>query len=194
MNDMRSAIVPRSDQLNADDLIAGPITIKIRDVKIKASPEQPVSIYFDGDNDKPYKPCKSMSRCLVFLWGPDANEYVGRSLTLYRDPTAKFGGLEVGGIRISHMSDIDREQTLILTASKGSRKPYKVLPLVAKSTPAPDNATLDALTAAAGKGPDALKAAWEGLTKAQRKTHEKDLPDLKKIASAAAEASAEQFT
>jgi len=127
---MASAIIPKSDQLNADDLIAGPITVKITGVTIKPG-EQPVSIFFDGDNGKPYKCCKSMARILVSAWGADSKKYVGRSLTLYRDPTVKWAGLEVGGIRISHMSHIDEAMTMALTATKGSRKPFTVRPLKA---------------------------------------------------------------
>ena len=129
MNDMASVIVPKSDQINADDLIAGPMTITIRDVKITGGQEQPVSIFFDG-SEKAFRPCKSMSRVLVSAWGADASLYIGRSLTLYRDAEVKWGGLAVGGIRISHMSNLDGAKTLMLTATKGSRKPHKVMPLV----------------------------------------------------------------
>lgn len=131
MSDMTAAIVPKSDQMNADDLIAGPITIKISNVTIRGGQEQPVSIHYEGDNGKPYKPCKSMSRVLVAAWGADAKEYVGRSLTLYRDPTVKWAGMDVGGIRISHMSDIEGPLTMALTATKGSRKPFTVRPIEA---------------------------------------------------------------
>lgn len=128
MNDMSSVIVPKSDQINADDLISGPMDITIRDVAIRGGQEQPVSIFFEG-SDKAFRPCKSMSRVLVQGWGPDASKYVGRSLRLYRDPTVKWAGMEVGGIRISHMSHIDGEKLMMLTATKGSRKPHKVFPL-----------------------------------------------------------------
>lgn len=130
MNDMAAAIVPKSDQINADDLLATPLTIHITGVNIKPGTEQPVAISFSGDNGKPWKPCKSMSRVLVSAWGADARKYVGRSVTLYRDPAVKWAGMEVGGIRISHMSDIENPITMALTATKGSRKPYTVKPLV----------------------------------------------------------------
>lgn len=133
MDDMRGVIVPKSDQLNSDDLIAGPITVKITGVTIKAG-EQPISIHYDGDNGKPYKACKSMCRVMVTAWGPDSKKYAGRSMTLYRDPAVKWAGMEVGGIRISHMSDIDSTLTMALTATKGSRKPFTVRPLQ-KSAP-----------------------------------------------------------
>ncbi len=129
MNDMSSVIVPKSDQINADSLIAGPMTVTIREVLIRGGQEQPVSILLEG-TDLAFRPCKSMSRVLVQAWGPDARAYVGRSLTLYRDPSVKWGGLEVGGIRISHMSDIDSKMVLQLTATKGQRKPHVVMPLV----------------------------------------------------------------
>ena len=129
MNDMRAVIIPKSDQMNADDLLGGPITITVARVEIRPGTEQPVSIYFDGDNNKPYKPCKSMARVMVNCWGPDANAYVGRSMTLYCDPKVMWGGVAIGGIRISHLSHIEGTQTMALTATKGSRKPFTVKPL-----------------------------------------------------------------
>ena len=127
---MKPTIIPKSDQLNADDLLSGPITIKITDVKIKAGQEQPVSIYYEGDNGKPYKACKSMCRVMVTAWGSDAAKYIGHSLTLFCDPKVKWAGLEVGGIRISHMSDIDDSMTMALTVTRANKKPFTVKPLV----------------------------------------------------------------
>ena len=75
-------------------------------------------------------PCKSMRRVLIHNWGGNGAEYVGRNLTLYGDPDVKFGGLAVGGIRISHMRHIPKEVTMALTATKASRKPFTVQPLV----------------------------------------------------------------
>jgi hypothetical protein len=129
MKDMRVVIVPKSGQLNADDFLAGPMTITITRVDIEPGIEQPVSIYFDGDNNKPYKPCKSMARVMVHCWGPDASIYVGRSMTLFCDPEVKWGGMAVGGIRISHMSHIANTKTMALTATKGQKKPFIVKPL-----------------------------------------------------------------
>ena len=144
MNDMRATIIAKSDQLNSDDLIGGrALTITVTRVEITMA-EQPVSIYFEGDDGKPYKPGKSMRRVLVNVWGPDANAYVGRSMTLYRDDHVKFGGLEVGGIRISHMSHMNGEMTMALTATRAVRKPFTVKPLatpVARLPPPPAKGT-----------------------------------------------------
>lgn len=71
-----------------------------------------------------------MRRVLVNCWGADANLYVGRLMTLYRDEKVKFAGIDVGGIRISHLSDIKGEITLALTTTKTQRKPFTVKPLM----------------------------------------------------------------
>ena len=131
MNDMTPVIVPKSDQINADDLIAGPRTFTIEGVAINPGTEQPVQIKLASE-PRVWRPCKSMSRVLVAAWGPDASQYAGRSLTLYRDPKVKWGGMEVGGIRVSHMSHIERDMLLQLTATKGKRAPHVIKPLIAE--------------------------------------------------------------
>jgi hypothetical protein len=123
---LAETIIPKSDQLNADDLISGTITIKVTAIKGSNEPQQPVSIHYEGDNGKPYKPCKSMRRVLVSAWGANGADYVGRSMTLFRDDSVLFGGIAVGGIRISHLSHIEKDLTLALTVSRASRKPYTV--------------------------------------------------------------------
>lgn len=134
MNDMTTVIQPKSDQVNADDFIGGPITYTIEGVAITPGTEQPVSIKLVGEH-RVWRPCKSMSRCLVAAWGPDAKVYSGRSVTLYRDPKVKWGGMEVGGIRISHMSHIERDMLIQLTATKGKRTPHTVKPLAIETIP-----------------------------------------------------------
>jgi hypothetical protein len=125
-------IVAKSDQLNADDLVGGPRTITVTAVKGSDSPDQPVSIHYEGDQGKPYKPCKTCRRVLVHCWGPEAKEFVGRRMTLYKDPDVMFGGIKVGGIRISHLSHIEREVAVALMVTRGKRAPYIVKPLAAQ--------------------------------------------------------------
>lgn len=140
MNDMRATIIPKSDQMNADDLIGRTQTITVTKVLLSAEKEQPVAVHFEGDNGKPYMPGKSMRRVMVNTWGPDANVYVGRSMTLYRDEKVQFGGLAVGGIRISHMSHIDGPITMALTATRANKKPFTVKPLRVEKPEAPATA------------------------------------------------------
>ena len=179
---MSDVIVPKSDQINADDLIGRDMTITIRDVQIRGGQEQPVSIFFEG-SEKAFRPCKSMSRVLVAAWGADAKQYLGRSLTLYRDPTVKWGGLDVGGIRISHMSHIEKPMTMALTATKGSRKPYtvKVLahPVAGDADFTIDDAEADLREAATL---DALSVAWRRKAMAPFRAQLQSVLDERKAA------------
>lgn len=129
MVDMSHFVEAKSDQLNADDLIGAPRTITIRRVTGNDG-DQPVSIYFEGDNNKPFKPCKTMRRVLLAVWGRNGADYVGRSMTIYRDDSVTFGGLNVGGIRISHMSHIDKETVVVVMKTKGKKAGIKVYPLI----------------------------------------------------------------
>jgi hypothetical protein len=125
-------IVAKSDQLNADDLVGGPRTITVTDVKGSDSPEQPVWIHFEGDDGKPFKPCKTCRRLLVHCWGPEAADFIGRRMTLYTDPNVMFGGVKTGGIRISHVSHIEREMAVALMVTRGKRASHTVKPLKAE--------------------------------------------------------------
>lgn len=126
--DMTPTLAAKSNQLTSDDLIAGPLTIVVTKVTAGSS-EQPVAISYDGDQGKPWYPCKSMRRVLVAAWGADAKVYIGRSMTLFRDPDVSYGGIKVGGIRISHLSDLDGPLSIALTVTRQKRAPYKVQPL-----------------------------------------------------------------
>lgn len=126
--DMSRFVEAKSDQLNADDLIGAPRTITVRRVTGNDG-DQPVSIFYEGDNNKPFKPCKTIRRILLAVWGRHAADYVGRSMTIYRDDSVTFGGLDVGGIRISHMSHIDKEMLVVVMKTKGKKAGIKILPL-----------------------------------------------------------------
>lgn len=126
-NSLRDTIEPKSDQLNADDLIAGPLTVTVTDVRLGPTIDQPVEIVIQGH--RPYRPCKSMRRVLIAAWGDNGKSWAGKSMTLFCDPGVKFGGVAVGGIRISHLSGIDRDLSLLLTTTRSKRSAYTVHPL-----------------------------------------------------------------
>jgi regulator of protease activity HflC (stomatin/prohibitin superfamily) len=128
MNDMSAVIVAKSDQINADDLISGPRIVTIAGVKINPGTEQPVQMALEG-TDKLFRPCKTVSRVIVALWGADASQYAGRSLRLFRDPNVTWGGVKVGGIRIDQASHIDSEKTLVVKESQKASKTHKIKPL-----------------------------------------------------------------
>lgn len=132
---IRASIVPKSDQINADDLIAGPVTVTVAGVS-EGSTEQPWNIRLH-EVKRVFRPCKAMRRWIVELWGDNSNKWIGRRMTLYRDPSALFGGVAVGGVRISHMSDIDGPREMTITLSKNKRIKATVLPLPPAQQSAP---------------------------------------------------------
>lgn len=175
---LRHTIEPKSDQINSDDLISGPITVTVEAVKQGPNADQPVDIHITGGH-RPYRPCKSMRRVLIAIWGDRGADWVGKSMTLYLDPTVKFGGVAVGGIRISHMSGLENDRTLMLTTTRAKRAGYTVHPL--KAAPSqPSGPTYDELMADLASGPDAdrflsLKTAAKVIYKTLDKDQQKQL-------------------
>lgn len=165
VSDLRSTIVPKSDQLNAEQLLSGEMVITVRDVRAGSGDDQPISIHYDDDNGRPYKPCKTMRKLLIFAWGPDGRRWVGRSMTLYNDKAVRFGGETVGGIRISHLTDIDRELKVSLTATKGKKALHTIQIMAPPAGAGPANIdaaeTVEALKEAFGTAYKATKAPAE---------------------------------
>lgn len=137
VTNLRDTILAKSDQLNSDDILGGGITITVTAVKRGDSAEQPVIIHYQGDNGRPYKPCKTMRRVLIAGWGENGAAWVGRSMSLYNEPSVKFGGVAVGGIRISHMTDIGNGLRLAPNASKGKKQEVIIQPLKAQAPSKP---------------------------------------------------------
>jgi hypothetical protein len=121
---------PRSDQWNADDFIGGPRTFTVAGVKV-GSAEQKYDIQLVEGGGRVWRPPLTVLRLLVAGWGDDATTWVGRKITLYRDPSIRFGKDEVGGIRVSHMSHLadNKPLRIALTATRGRRAQHVVDPL-----------------------------------------------------------------
>ena len=129
---IEKAMAPKSDQLNADDLIVAPIDVTIMDVTGAA--ENKIAVHI-GEGRQPWKPCKSMLRLLAFCWGSaDPAAWIGKSVRLYRDPNVKYGSDTLGGIRVSHVSGITEPKTAKLTVSRGKREAFTVQPLTQKQS------------------------------------------------------------
>ena len=184
MNDisnLRDTIIPKSDQLNAEQLLSAPMTIIVTDIKRGSGPDQPVIVSYANDEGRPYKPCKTCRKILIFAWGDDGSEWIGKRMTLYCDPDIKFGGVKVGGIRISHLSDIERDMAVSLNVTKGKKGEFVIRKL-------PDIrpiAELKRLLGEAAKsGVKDLQTMWKKLTGAEREILGETCPDeFKKIAS-----------
>ena len=126
MLDVSSTILSKSDQLNASDLIGNEMILTVSNVNLVSSPDQPMVINWEGDEGRAYKPCKSMRRVLVGLWGKDASQWIGRSIGVYNEPTVKWAGKEEGGIRIKSLSHIDKNKSVTTSESKHKKTTYLI--------------------------------------------------------------------
>ena len=165
ISNLSSTIVPKSNQLNADQLISGPMTVLITDVTGGSGDDQPIAVHYEGENGRPFLPCKTCRKVLLFAWGVNGHNWVGRSLTLYHDPRVKWAGVEVGGIRISHMSDIEGEIKVSLASTKSQKNMHLIKRLEVDNGP-PLDEVLAVIAAATNKaGMDAAKAIAKTLNR-----------------------------
>lgn len=178
--DISNALIAKSDQLNAIDLIGAPSTVTIVNVEFVEGSEQPVKIFTDVfGQGRPFKPSKTVLRMLAGAWGRETNAWVGKRMALYREATVRWAGEEVGGIRIQALSDIAKPIVFNLPTSKGKHTKSTVQPLAAAAPPRNWLAEAATLTVAAdlnrlghaahAAGADAetmgkLRAMLEGLT------------------------------
>lgn len=174
-------IKAKSDQLNADDLIAGPITVTVTKVS-RGQADQPCVIAIDGGH-QPFKPCKTMRRVLVACWGELSSEWVGRKLRLYRDPDVKWAGEKTGGIRIDAVSHIDADKTFTLQESKGKRGKFHIKKLGTESAPQPTlidrwRPKLSKLSEAAKKVANVIREGWKMADIEKLQSAETMLADL----------------
>lgn len=134
--DITDSLAANSAQQNYDEYLAGPKTVTVAEVR-QGTAEQPVNVELVEFPGKPFKPAKSVRRVLAAAWGTDASQWTGRRLTIYGDPSVRYGGKEVGGLRVSHVSHIDKPLTVALTVTRGKRAPFTVQPLPDAPTPPP---------------------------------------------------------
>jgi hypothetical protein len=133
MTDIGFALEAKSNQLNAVDIMGCNRIIKIREVKVTKS-DQPVAVFFDGDNNRPWLPSKGMRRILAGAWGQESNDWIGKHAELYFEPSVMYAGKEVGGIRIKALSDIDAKGLQFsITINRQKREPYPVPCLTVKA-------------------------------------------------------------
>ena len=134
MMDISDSLAANSNQQNYDEYLAGPKTVTVSEVK-KGTAEQPVEVHLSEFPGKPFKPAKTVRRLLAKVWGTDASQWAGRRLTIYGDPEVRYGGKSVGGLRVSHVSHIDKPVEVLLTESRGKKRAHTVHPLVEAAQP-----------------------------------------------------------
>lgn len=122
MPNVSHTIIAKSDQLNFDDIRSGEKIIEITNVTVTAT-DQPVSIFYKDDKNKPYKPCKGMLRLICEAWGEESENWHGKSMKLFGEDSVRWAGQEIGGIRIRALSDIDTKGLSSYVAiSRGKRR------------------------------------------------------------------------
>ena len=173
--DISDTLAPNSDQLDAVDLLGGPMTFTITDVT-RHNAEQPINVHL-AEFPRVWRPGKSMRRVLAACWGNDAKTWIGRRVTLYCDENVKFGNDVVGGTRISHLSHIDKVRKVPLMVSRGKSASFTVQPL--KEAPAPKQQPApSADDVAACADTDQLRAMWQAASPDVRKLIEARVTEI----------------
>jgi hypothetical protein len=146
--DITQALAPTSDQLDAIELVEPrTFTIDTGSRLGKREGKTVAEIRLVG-LDRVWRPSKGMLDVLGACWGVAADQWVGRSVTVYNDREVMFGKEKVGGIRISRLSNIDCPRTVKIRAGGGRVQSWHVEPI-------PDYLAELALT---DGNPDAIKA------------------------------------
>ena len=139
---MKITAEPRSDQLNAEDFLGGPRTYTVTGVRVGTA-EQKYDIALEGEQ-RVWRPPLTVLRTLIKCWGDDAADWQGRRVTLYCDESVTFGNEAVGGIRVSHVSHIDKTVTVSVTATRGKKRKVTVKPLTDTPPAQPSTIAQDA--------------------------------------------------
>lgn len=139
--DITNALAPKSDQLDAADLIGSPPRVftitEVRENGSELAEQQPVNISL-AEFPRVWRPSKGMLRVLADNWGKDVRVWIGRKVELYGDPNVYFGKEKRGGTRISRLSHIDSGKTTLVNPRGGKGAYWKVEPLsAAPAEPAP---------------------------------------------------------
>ena len=127
---MKITAEPRSDQWNSDDFIGSSRTFTIAGVK-EGRAEAKYDIDLVEGEGRCWRPPLTILRLLIAVWGDEASVWIGRRVTLYCDPSIRFGPDQVGGIRVSHMSALPggKSLTVKITSARGRKSPHTVEPL-----------------------------------------------------------------
>lgn len=121
-------IKKKTDQLNYEDFLGG-ITLDVTIAEVRdGKAEAQYDIAIEGDA-RFWRPPTTVLKQLVAAWGDERANWVGKRARLYGDPDVMMAGQKVGGIRVSHVSGIDRPVTANLTVTRGKRACHTLDPL-----------------------------------------------------------------
>lgn len=128
---MKVNTAPRSDQYNADDFVGGAAkTFVIANVTEGSAEGARHDVHLQGEQ-RVWRPPVTTLRIMEEAWGSETDDWIGKRVTLYRDSKVKFGKDTPGGIRISHMSHLPRNERMTLpsTVTRGRKSLVTVEPL-----------------------------------------------------------------
>ena len=130
MIDLTKHIQADSDCLVAADLVGGPLTILVERVTESGKNDKKKIDIFYANSEKPFRPCKSMLRILCELWKTtDATTFIGRGITLYREPDCMWKGEKTPGVRICGLSHIEKAVTVVANERRGKMATYQIEPI-----------------------------------------------------------------
>ena len=156
--DITDALAPTSDQLDAIELVT-PRTFTIdTGSRLGTREGKTVAEIRLVDFPRVWRPSKGMLDVLAACWGTDGKQWVGRRVTVYNDPEVMFGREKTGGIRISHLSHIDKAQSVTIRArGAGRTQQWHVEPLAGAAAVQPEPTADDVATCT---DTDALRAMY----------------------------------
>lgn len=128
---MKITAEPRSDQWNADDFVGGKAKVFTISGVRSGKAEQKYDIELAEGQGRVWRPPLTVIRILIDAWGDESDEWIGRRVALYREPSVTFGREKTGGIRVSHMSHLPdgKPFTYRATVSRGRRQDVVIKPL-----------------------------------------------------------------
>lgn len=163
--DISSALVAKSDQINASDLTGAPLVATIKAVR-KGDAAKPVIIDLEGQDGRPWKPSKGMLRVVAHAWGVESDAWIGRTVKLINNPDVVYAGEKMGGVEVVAMSHIDAPFSVPKRLNRKQVVQHQVTVLSEPTTEpwqAQWQAITNALTAAGyeGDGPKMLATAGQ---------------------------------
>lgn len=158
MADISHTLASNSDQLDAADLTEAGGVYTITAVTVTQG-DQPVNVSL-SEFPRPWRPAKTVRRILARLWGADSQAWIGKRVHLYNDPTVKWAGEAVGGVRVRAASGIDKAAHVTLPTSRGKYGKYTIQPLEDAPQAAPQIDWQARLTQVQGD-PDAARELYD---------------------------------
>lgn len=200
MIDLTKHIEADSDCLVAADLVGGPLTILVERVTESGKNDKKKIDIFYANSEKPFRPCKSMLRILCELWNTtDATTFIGRGITLYREPDCMWKGEKTPGVRICGLSHIEKAVTVVANERRGKMNTYQIEPIrpwppaapEPQAQPTPEERLQRTLDGIANASSSALESARKALL--ERTESGQINSDQAEVISAAIEARAAEL-